>query len=809
MSIVTKEFQYGSHTVTLETGKIARQADGAVVVSMSETVVLVTVVGAREADPSRDFLPLTVNYQEKTYSAGRIPGSFFRREGRPTEKETLTCRLIDRPLRPMFPKGFHHDVQVIATVLSTNQEVDPDIPSMLGAFAAMALSGLPCAGPIGAARVGWVDEEFVINPTATELETSRLNLVVAGTENAVLMVESEADLLSEETMLNAVLFGHEQMQAAIRAIGEFAAEAGKPAWDWQPKAENEDLAADVDRIAGKDLSAAYTVTEKTERNESLREVRARAIEELADDDAASSELREISAALKSLEKDIVRKRVLSGEPRIDGRDNFTVRGLDIEVGVLPRTHGSALFTRGETQALVTATLGTDRDAQIVEGLEGTGRDRFMLHYNFPPYSVGETGFMTGPKRREIGHGRLARRGIAAVLPNMEEFPYVLRVVSEITESNGSSSMASVCGSSLALMDAGVKLKAPVAGIAMGLVKDGDDYAVLTDILGDEDHLGDMDFKVAGAEEGISALQMDIKIDGITRDIMAEALEQARTARLHILSEMNKVIATSREEISDWAPSIFTMQIDREKIGDVIGKGGAVIRSITEETGAEINIEDDGTVKIASVDGESGREARRRVEMIVSDVEVGQIYDGKVARLMDFGAFVTIVPGKDGLVHISQISDERVDRVSDRLSEGDAVRVKVLEVDRQGRIRLSMRNLDGESDDTASSPPPRSRVQEIEVGKVYEGTVSSVMDYGAFVTVLPGTDGLVHISQMSDRRIERTSDVVKVGDSVSVRVMEVDGRGRIRLTMRGLQEGGAASGDDAGRRRPRRRRRAQG
>ena len=813
VSIVTKEFQYGSHKVKLETGKIARQADGAVVVSMSETVVLVTVVGAREADPSRDFLPLTVNYQEKTYSAGRIPGSFFRREGRPTEKETLTCRLIDRPLRPMFPKGFHHDVQVIATVLSTNQEVDPDIPSMLGAFAAMALSGLPCAGPIGAARVGWVEGEFVVNPTATELESSRLNLVVAGMENAVLMVESEADLLSEEIMLNAVLFGHEQMQAAIEAIGEFAAEAGKPAWDWQPKAENEELAAEVARIAGKDLSAAYTVTEKTERNESLRQVRARVTEELAAEDAASPELREVSSALKSLEKDIVRKRVLSGEPRIDGRDNFTVRGLDIEVGVLPRTHGSALFTRGETQALVTATLGTDRDAQIVEGLEGTGRDRFMLHYNFPPYSVGETGFMTGPKRREIGHGRLARRGIAAVLPNMEEFPYVLRVVSEITESNGSSSMASVCGSSLALMDAGVKLKAPVAGIAMGLVKDGDDYAVLTDILGDEDHLGDMDFKVAGAEEGISALQMDIKIDGITRDIMAEALEQARTARLHILSEMNKVIATSREEISDWAPSIFTMQIDREKIGDVIGKGGAVIRSITEETGAEINIEDDGTVKIASVDGESGREARKRVEMIVSDVEVGQIYDGKVARLMDFGAFVTIVPGKDGLVHISQISDERVDRVSDRLSEGDEVRVKVLEVDRQGRIRLSMRNLDGEAGDSgagAGTGPrrERSRVQEIEVGKVYEGTVSSVMDYGAFVTVLPGTDGLVHISQMSDRRIERTSDVVKVGDSVNVRVMEVDGRGRIRLTMRGLEEGGAA-GDGAGRRRPRRRRRAQG
>ena len=808
MPIVTKEFQYGSHTVKLETGKMARQADGAVVVSMSETVVLVTVVGRREADPGRDFLPLTVNYQEKTYAAGRIPGGFFRREGRPTEKETLTCRLIDRPLRPMFPKGFHHDVQVIATVLSTNQQVDPDIPSMLGAFAAIAISGLPCAGPIGAARVGWVDGEFVINPTATELESSKLNLVVAGTEGAVLMVESEADLLPEETMLNAVLFGHEQMQAAIEAFRELAAEAGKPAWEWEPRAADEAVAKAVAKAAEKDISAAYTITEKTERNETLRGIRERVSAELCAEDAEPPQRQEVSGALKQLEKHLVRERVLSGEPRIDGRDNFTVRSLDIEVGLLPRTHGSALFTRGETQALVTATLGTDRDAQIIEALDGTGRDRFMLHYNFPPYSVGETGFMTGPKRREIGHGRLARRGIAAVLPNMDEFPYVVRVVSEITESNGSSSMASVCGSSLALMDAGVELKAPVAGIAMGLVKDGERYAVLTDILGDEDHLGDMDFKVAGAEEGITALQMDIKIDGITREIMAEALEQARVARLHILSEMNKVIATSRDEISDWAPSIFTMQIDREKIGDVIGKGGAVIRSITEETGAEINIEDDGTVKIASVDGESGREARKRVEMIVSDVEVGQIYDGKVARLMDFGAFVTIVPGKDGLVHISQISDERVDRVSDRLSEGDSVRVKVLEVDRQGRIRLSMRNLDGESDDTAAPPPPRSRVQEIEVGKVYEGTVSSVMDYGAFVTVLPGTDGLVHISQISERRIERTSDVLKTGDSVKVRVMEVDGRGRIRLTMRGVT-GSGDPGEAPDRRRPRRRRRAQG
>jgi len=804
VSIVKKEFQYGSHAVTLETGRMARQADGAVVASMAETVVLVTVVGAKKADPGRDFLPLTVNYQEKTYAAGRIPGGFFRREGRPTEKETLTCRLIDRPLRPMFPKGFFHDVQVIATVLSTNQEVDPDIPAMLGAFAAVALSGLPCAGPIGAARVGWIDGEFVLNPTATELASSRLNLVVAGTEAAVLMVESEADLLSEEVMLNAVLFGHGQMQAAIEAIREFAAEAGKPARGWQAPPENEELAAEVARIAEKDLLKAYKATEKVERNERRRKIHARVTEKLAPDEADSSRAREIASALKGLEKRIVRERVLSGKPRIDGRDNFTVRDLNIEVGLLPRTHGSALFTRGETQALVTATLGTDRDAQIIEALDGTARDRFMLHYNFPPYSVGETGFMTGPKRREIGHGRLARRGIAAVLPVMEEFPYVIRVVSEITESNGSSSMASVCGASLALMDAGVKLKAPVAGIAMGLVKEDQRYAVLTDILGDEDHLGDMDFKVAGAEDGVSALQMDIKIDGITREIMAEALEQARLARLHILAAMNQVISVSREKVSDWAPSIFTMQIDREKIGDVIGKGGAVIRAITEETGAEINIEDDGTVKIASVDGESGREARKRIESIVADVEVGQIYDGKVARLMDFGAFVTIVPGKDGLVHISQISDERVERVSDRLAEGDAVRVKVLEVDRQGRIRLSMRNLAGDEEASESRGPERGRVQEIKVGEVYDGTVSSVMDYGAFVTLLPGTDGLVHISQISERRIERTSDVLKPGDAVKVKVMEVDGRGRIRLTMRGLSQDGEA----VGARRPRRRRRSR-
>ena len=695
MNSIKKSFQYGEHEVTIETGEIARQTDGAVLVSVADTVVLVTAVGRKEAAAGRDFFPLTVNYQEKTYAAGRIPGGFFKREGRPSEKETLTCRLIDRPIRPLFPKGFYHEVQVVATVVSVNPDVDPDIPAILGASAALALSGMPFAGPIGGARVGYINGEYVLNPSMSQLTESKLDLIVAGTERAVLMVESEADCLDEEVMLGAVMYGHEQMQVAIKAIAELAAEAGKAAWDWQPAEKDEELAKAVAELASEKLATAYQVTEKQARYSQVGEIRNAVVEELSEGDDARWDAEDVTGEFKSLESKVVRSRVLAGEARIDGRDTTTVRPIDIRVGMLPRTHGSALFTRGETQAIVVTTLGTGRDAQIIDALEGERRERFMLQYNFPPYCVGETGFMGSPKRREIGHGRLAKRGIMAVMPDLDEFPYVIRVVSEITESNGSSSMASVCGTSLSLMDAGVPVKAPVAGVAMGLIKEGDKYVVLTDILGDEDHLGDMDFKVAGTKEGITALQMDIKIDGITRDIMEGALAQAKDGRFHILEEMAKVIDQPREEMSEWAPSIITMHIDPEKIRDVIGKGGSVIRQITEETGATIDIENDGTIKIASVEGLSGQEARRRIELITAEVEVGKIYDGKVARLMDFGAFVTILPGKDGLVHISQISEERVEKVSDKLSEGDQIRVKVLEVDRQGRVRLSMRNLDAE------------------------------------------------------------------------------------------------------------------
>ena len=693
MNAIKKTFQYGDQQVTLETGAIARQADGAVLVSMADTVVLVTAVGRKTADPGRDFFPLTVNYQERTYAAGKIPGGFFKREGRPSEKETLTSRLIDRPVRPLFPKGFKNEVQVIATVISIDPNIDPDIPALLGASAALAISGMPFAGPIAAARVGYVDGQYALNPSRQVLENSQLNLVVAGTANAVLMVESEADQLSEQVMLDAVVYGHDQMQNAISVIQELAAEAGKPAWTWEPAPTDEALAAAVAADAASAFQEAYTIRDKQERYARIGEIKAAATEELAGGEAAQWDAAGVAGELAKLEKHIVRERVLSGEPRIDGRDTSTVRPISVGTGMLPRTHGSALFTRGETQAIVVATLGTERDSQIIDALEGEFRDRFMLHYNFPPYCVGETGFMGSPKRREIGHGRLARRGIAAVLPDAASFPYVVRVVSEITESNGSSSMASVCGTSLALMDAGVPIKAPVAGVAMGLVKEGDRHQVLTDILGDEDHLGDMDFKVAGTDNGVTALQMDIKIDGITRDIMADALSQAKAARLHILGEMSKDIDKPREEMSEWAPTIISMKIDPEKIRDVIGKGGATIRGITEETGATIDIDNDGTVNIASVDGAAGREAKRRIEMITADVEVGRIYEGRVARLMDFGAFVTILPGKDGLVHISQISEERVERVSDKLAEGDIIKVKVLEVDRQGRVRLSMRDLD--------------------------------------------------------------------------------------------------------------------
>jgi polyribonucleotide nucleotidyltransferase len=691
---IKKSFQYGEHVVTLETGAVARQADGAVIVDMAETVVLVTAVGRKTADPGRDFFPLTVNYQEKTYAAGKIPGGFFKREGRPSEKETLVSRLIDRPIRPLFPKGFKNEVQVIATVMSLNPDVDPDIPALIGASAALALSGMPFAGPIGAAKVGYVHGKYVLNPGVAALQESDLELVVAGTRDAVLMVESQAKGLSEEVMLGAVMYGHEQMQAAIDTINELAAEAGKPAWEWDAPEEDQELASAVATQAAAGFTEAYQISDKMERQAAVAEVKAAAIDALGGEGGdARWSTEELSGSLSKLEKNIVRQRVIKGEPRIDGRDHATVRPIHVDVGVMPRAHGSAVFTRGETQAIVVTTLGTGRDAQIIDAIEGERKEPFMLHYNFPPYCVGETGFIGSPKRREIGHGKLARRGIQAVMPDLADFGYVIRVVSEITESNGSSSMASVCGTSLSLMDAGVPIKAPVAGVAMGLVKEGEEFAVLTDILGDEDHLGDMDFKVAGTEEGVTALQMDIKIQGITREIMNTALDQAREARLHILGEMGKVISAPREQMSEWAPTIMTMKIDPDKIRDVIGKGGAVIRAITEETGATVDIENDGTVRIASVDGASGKEARRRIELITADVEVGRIYEGRVARLMDFGAFVTILPGKDGLVHISQISNERVEKVSDKLAEGDVVKVKVLEVDRQGRVRLSMKEVD--------------------------------------------------------------------------------------------------------------------
>jgi len=695
VSAVTQSFPYGPHSVTIDTGELARQAEASVRVSMGDTVVLVTACAKKEAAPGRDFLPLTVNYIEKTYAAGRIPGGFFKREGRPTEKETLTSRLIDRPIRPLFPDGFYNDVQVVATVVSLDPEIDADIPSLLGASAALALSGLPFSSTLGAARVGWKNGQYLLNPDAKQLAESDLHLVVAGTEAAVLMVESEAKGLSEDVMLGAVVFGHQQMQVAIKAVNELVKQAGKPRWDWQAPVDNAELTSALALHAQAALSEAYSTTDKKARVARLSEIKATTMAQLAGGDAPKFTKEQVDTALFKLESNIVRQRVLNGAPRIDGRDHKTVRPITVKVGVLPRTHGSALFTRGETQALVVTTLGTGRDAQIIDALEGERREPFMLHYNFPPFSVGETGMMGSPKRREIGHGNLARRGVKAVMPDMATFPYVIRVVSEILESNGSSSMASVCGTCLSLMDAGVPIKSPVAGVAMGLVLEGNRFKVLTDILGDEDHLGDMDFKVAGTKEGVTALQMDIKVEGVTPEIMRVALDQAREGRLHILGEMNKVISTSREKMSEWAPSIITMKIDAEKIRDVIGKGGAVIRQITEETGTTIDIENDGTVKIASVSGAAGREAQRRIELITADVEVGRVYEGKVARLMDFGAFVTILPGRDGLVHISQISDERVERVSDKLKEGDVVRVKVLEVDRQGRVRLSMRSVEVE------------------------------------------------------------------------------------------------------------------
>ncbi|MEY8193274.1 MAG: polyribonucleotide nucleotidyltransferase [Cycloclasticus sp.] len=688
MNLVKKEFQFGDQVVKFETGEVARQADGAVLVEIDGTIVLVTAVGKREGGENNSFFPLTVNYQEKTYAAGKIPGGFFKREGRPSEKETLTSRLIDRPIRPLFPKGYKNETQIIATVVSLNPEVDPDIPALLGASAALAISGLPFDGPIGAARVAYINDQYVLNPVKSAMESSKLDLVVAGTSDAVLMVESEADCLAEDIMLGAVTYGHEQMQVAIQAITELAEETGKPRMEWVAPATDLTLAEKVSTLATAGIEDAYTILVKLDRQTKLKEVRKEVLAQLEDEN--TDEVKDIFA---SLEKKHVRTLVLSTQKRIDGRDLATVREISVRTGVLPRVHGSALFTRGETQALVVATLGTDRDAQMIDAVEGEYRDHFMLHYNFPPYCVGETGFVGSPKRREIGHGRLAKRGMQAVLPSQEDFSYVLRVVAEVTESNGSSSMASTCGTSLALMDAGVPTKAPVAGIAMGLIKEGGDYAVLSDIMGDEDHLGDMDFKVSGTDSGITALQMDIKIKGITSEIMSKALDQAKEGRLHILDKMNEVLATPRNEMSDFAPRILTLKIDPAKIRDVIGKGGVTIRAITEETGAAIDITDDGLVKVASVDRVAGEKALKRIEDITAEVEVGRVYEGKVVRLMDFGAFVSILPGKDGLVHISQISEDRVEKVSDKLAEGDVVKVKVLEVDRQGRVRLSMKDID--------------------------------------------------------------------------------------------------------------------
>ncbi len=690
-----KQFQYGNHTVTLETGQIARQATGAVKISMGDTMLLVTVVGKKEANPEQSFFPLTVNYQEKFYAAGAIPGGFFKREGRPTEKETLICRLIDRPIRPLFPNGFKNEVQVIATVMSFSKEIDSDIPAMLGTSAALALSGIPFNGPIGAARVGYADGEYLLNPSLEALETSKLDLVVAGTDEAVLMVESEADLLSEEVMLGAVNYGHEQMQVAIEAIKEFAAECGKPRWDWEEEQVNTELLSSINAEFGGQIEAAFANQEKEQRYAALNDMRAAVMAHFCPEgeEAPQHDAKEVSALVSKLEKEHVRGKIISGAPRIDGRDPTQVRPISVEVGILPRVHGSALFTRGETQAIVATTLGTGRDAQLIDGIEGETKDDFMFHYNFPPFCVGEAGFMGGPKRREIGHGRLAKRGLMAVVPSEEDFPYVKRVVSEITESNGSSSMASVCGSSLSMMDAGIPLKEPVAGIAMGLIKEGDDFAVLSDILGDEDHLGDMDFKVAGTEGAITALQMDIKIEGITPEIMEIALKQATAGRQFILGEMNKVISTPRKEMSTYAPRLETIKVNPEKIRDIIGKGGATIRALTEETNTTIDITDDGVVTIASINQEDGDLAKKRIEDLTAEVEVGATYEGKVVKIMDFGAFVNLLPGQDGMVHISEICHERVAKVTDKMKEGEIVKVKVLEVDKQGRVRLSMKALE--------------------------------------------------------------------------------------------------------------------
>jgi polyribonucleotide nucleotidyltransferase len=706
-NIAKEEFQFGQHKVVLETGEIARQASGAVLVNIEDTIVLATVVASKTAKPGQDFFPLTIDYIEKTYAAGKIPGGFFKREGRPSEKETLTSRLIDRPLRPLFPDGFYNEVQVVCTVMSLNPEIDPDIAALIGASAAMSLSGVPFNGPIGAARVAYIDGQYVVYPTATQLKSSKMDLVVAGTASAVLMVESEADQLSEEIMLGGVVYGHEQMRVVIDAINRLVEKAGKPEWDWQPAPKNEALIGRIKSLAEQPLKDAYALRNKQERSQKLKGIYAEVEAKLTEEAAASGQAVDanvVNETIFSLESNVVRSQILNGEPRIDGRDTRTVRPIAIRTSVLPRAHGTALFTRGETQAMVVATLGTNRDEQIIDALAGEYRDRFMLHYNMPPYATGETGRVGTPKRREIGHGRLAKRALAAVLPSPEDFAYSIRIVSEITESNGSSSMASVCGGSLAMMDAGVPLKAHVAGIAMGLIKDGARFAVLTDILGDEDHLGDMDFKVAGTDNGVTALQMDIKIQGITKEIMQVALAQAKEARMHILEKMKGSLGNAREELSEFAPRLYTMKINPERIRDVIGKGGATIRAITEETGTQIDISEDGSITVAATTGDAARAAIKKIEELTAEVEVGKTYEGTVLRLLEFGAIVSVLPGKDGLLHISQIANERVNQVSDYLKEGQVVRVKVLEADDKGRLRLSMKALlEGEAAPAAAEP----------------------------------------------------------------------------------------------------------
>lgn len=779
---IRREFEYGNQKYVLETAKIAKQADGSVMVYAGDTVVLCTVVGVPTAKEGQSFFPLTVNYQEKTYAAGRIPGSFFRREGRPSEQETLICRLIDRPIRPLFSKGFMNEVQLICTVMSSDPEIPPDVPALIGAGAALSLSGLPFAGPLGAARVGFNLNEslYVLNPTYSELEESALNMVVAGTKDAVLMVESEADELPENLMLGGVLFAHQELQKVIAEVSSLAAEAGKETWDYQPPEVNETLKSSIEAKYQSQIEAAISITDKTKRQNAMSTIRSEVVVAAEADGEVVSEAIDV---LGGLHKRLVRNRIISKEPRIDGRDTKTVRPIDVEVGMLPRAHGSALFTRGETQAIVTATLGPQKDAALVEDLRGLHKEGFLFHYNFPPYSVGEAGFMGGPKRREIGHGNLARRSVVRMLPNAEDFPYTLRVVSEITESNGSSSMASVCGASLALMDAGVPMKSPIAGVAMGLVMEGDEFAVLTDIMGDEDHLGDMDFKVAGSENGVTALQMDIKISGITSEIMEQALDQAKVARLHILEKMNDVLSASRDELSKYAPSFKIIHIPQDKIRDVIGKGGATIRAITEETGASIDINDTGAVTIYGITKDVLLEGVARVEEITAEAEVGQIYEGVVKSIVDFGAFIEILPGKQGLVHISQITGKRIDNVSDYLTEGETVEVVVSGIDNQGRIKLSMKGVDGntEPDDEEDDVIP-TESQSPVVGQCYEGIVRHVTDYGGFVEIMPGTQGLVHRTAITEQQIDDATSYFNVGQEVYVRVASIDEKGRISLAL---------------------------